>query len=170
MTEAMSIQIKRIYDAPDGADGFRVLVDRLWPRGIAKRDARIDLWAKELAPTAELRKWFGHDESKFGEFRLRYLRELDEKRSAMQGLLQDADGRTVTLPVCRPGAVLQSCRGSAGAIVRELSRFGFATQAVQLLRSALFSSTLSPSAPRAFTVTRRYSAAVFANGVIVKMR
>lgn len=113
MTEAMSIQIKRIYDAPDGADGFRVLVDRLWPRGIAKRDARIDLWAKELAPTAELRKWFGHDQSKFGEFRLRYLRELDEKRSAMQSLLHEADGRTVTLLFaarersCNHAAILQ---------------------------------------------------------------
>jgi len=113
MTEAMSIRIKRIYDVPEDADGFRVLVDRLWPRGIARQDARIDLWAKELAPTAALRKWFGHDSAKFGEFRLRYLSELDEKRGAMRELLQKADGRTVTLLFaarersCNHAAVLQ---------------------------------------------------------------
>ena len=61
------IQIKRIYDLPSEDDGFRILVDRLWPRGVKRGDARIDLWAKQVAPTSELRKWFGHDPKKFDE-------------------------------------------------------------------------------------------------------
>jgi uncharacterized protein YeaO (DUF488 family) len=74
--EKLNIAIKRAYDSPDENDGTRVLVDRLWPRGVAKADARIDLWLKEVAPSTELRKWFGHDPAKFDEFRRRYLAEL----------------------------------------------------------------------------------------------
>ena len=76
------ILCKRIYDAPEPGDGFRVLVDRLWPRGIKKDAAELDLWAKKIAPTGELRKWFGHDPEKFREFCDRYCQELDENPDA----------------------------------------------------------------------------------------
>lgn len=70
------IRLKRAYEAVAPADGFRVLVDRLWPRGISKEKAAVDLWAKDIAPSNELRKWFGHDPSKFEVFALRYRQEL----------------------------------------------------------------------------------------------
>jgi uncharacterized protein YeaO (DUF488 family) len=72
-----SLAIKRVYNdaAPD--DGFRILVDRLWPRGMTKERAQVDLWLKEVAPSTELRKWFGHEDEKYDEFRLRYEQELD---------------------------------------------------------------------------------------------
>lgn len=69
---------KRIYDAVDPSDGYRVLVDRLWPRGVSKERAALDEWAKELAPSTELRTWFAHDPAKFPEFTKRYNNELDE--------------------------------------------------------------------------------------------
>ena len=93
----MKIQIKRIYDPPGDDDGLRVLVDRLWPRGVKKEEANVDVWAKELAPTTELRQWFDHDASKFSEFRSRYLKELDDKGDVVRKLLEDANGRTLTL-------------------------------------------------------------------------
>ena len=93
----MSIRIKRVYDDPGDEDGLRVLVDRLWPRGLKKADARIDLWAKDLAPTAPLRKWFGHEASRFGVFRSRYLDELDARRDAARELRAQAAGGTITL-------------------------------------------------------------------------
>jgi uncharacterized protein YeaO (DUF488 family) len=70
------IQIKRMYDAPEADDGFRILVDRLWPQGISKERAALDEWAKEIAPSPELRVWFGHDPAKFTEFSKRYTTEL----------------------------------------------------------------------------------------------
>ena len=70
------IRVRRVYDAPSPADGARVLVDRVWPRGLRKDAARLDEWAKDAAPSTELRKWYGHDPAKFGEFRRRYLDEL----------------------------------------------------------------------------------------------
>lgn len=70
------IRVKRIYDAPDPTDGFRVLVDGLWPRGLKRGDARIDLWAKNIAPTPQLRRWFAHDPDKWTEFQKRYRQEL----------------------------------------------------------------------------------------------
>lgn len=71
-----TIKAKRVYDAPASDDGTRVLIDRLWPRGISKEHAQIDLWLKEVAPSNELRTWFGHDPDKFAEFRRRYEEEL----------------------------------------------------------------------------------------------
>ena len=72
----MSVMLKRAYEAPAPADGQRILVDRLWPRGLAKAKARIDLWLKDVAPSTELRRWFGHDPEKWVEFRKRYRAEL----------------------------------------------------------------------------------------------
>jgi uncharacterized protein YeaO (DUF488 family) len=93
----MKIQIKRIYDPTGDDDGLRVLVDRLWPRGVKKEEASVDVWAKELAPTTELRQWFDHDASKFSEFRSRYLKELDARDDVARKLFEDANGRTMTL-------------------------------------------------------------------------
>ncbi len=71
------IKFKRIYDSPTAEDGIRILVDRLWPRGLSKNDAKIDLWVKEIAPSQELRKWFAHDPKKWVEFKNKYFKELD---------------------------------------------------------------------------------------------
>jgi uncharacterized protein YeaO (DUF488 family) len=71
------IRIRRIYDQPSPSDGARVLVDRVWPRGMRKADAKLDEWAKDLAPSTNLRTWYGHDPAKFTEFRRRYIAELD---------------------------------------------------------------------------------------------
>ncbi|MGI8506824.1 MAG: DUF488 domain-containing protein [Solirubrobacteraceae bacterium] len=73
---ALDVRIKRIYDPPDAGDGYRVLVDHLWPRGVSRERARLDEWARELAPSDELRKWFDHVPHRFDEFRARYLKEL----------------------------------------------------------------------------------------------
>jgi uncharacterized protein YeaO (DUF488 family) len=73
-----SIRARRVYDAPSADDGARVLVDRVWPRGLRKDAARLDDWAKDVAPSTELRTWYGHDPAKFDEFRRRYLAELTE--------------------------------------------------------------------------------------------
>ena len=78
--------MKRIYDVPADDDGLRVLVDRLWPRGVKKEKAGIDYWAKDLAPTTALRKWFNHQPAKFDAFRTRYLEELKDNSEAAQVL------------------------------------------------------------------------------------
>lgn len=82
------VQLKRAYDASAESDGYRVLVDRLWPRGLAKVDARIDLWLKEVAPSTELRTWFGHDPGKWSAFQQRYRAELQDNPAwhALQAL------------------------------------------------------------------------------------
>lgn len=93
----MHIKLKRAYEPPEPEDGFRVLVDRLWPRGVSKDSARIDLWLKEVAPTTPLRKWFGHDPSKWSTFRTRYFRELDERAEILAELLEHVQNGPVTL-------------------------------------------------------------------------
>ncbi|MDE2584409.1 MAG: DUF488 domain-containing protein [Betaproteobacteria bacterium] len=93
----MPILLKRAYESPEPADGLRILVDRLWPRGVAKESARIDLWLKEVAPSTALRQWFGHDPVKWGEFRLRYFRELDQRPAAVEELAQHTRRGVVTL-------------------------------------------------------------------------
>jgi uncharacterized protein YeaO (DUF488 family) len=93
----MSIRIKRVYDPPDPADGVRVLVDRLWPRGLAKAKAQIDLWLKDVAPSDELRHWFNHDPSKWREFRSRYFRELRQHGDDLSALKKQAGRKRLTL-------------------------------------------------------------------------
>jgi uncharacterized protein YeaO (DUF488 family) len=78
------IKIKRAYQPAEEADGFRILVDRLWPRGISKEKAMIDLWLKDIAPSNDLRKWFSHNVKKWSEFKTRYLEELKTKRTLME--------------------------------------------------------------------------------------
>lgn len=87
----MIIEIKRVYDEPTEQDGTRVLIDRLWPRGLTREDARFDVWAKDLAPSPELRKWFGHDPEKFDRFADRYRKELSGKQTQIDTLLQQID-------------------------------------------------------------------------------
>ncbi|MDA8089490.1 MAG: DUF488 domain-containing protein [Nitrospiraceae bacterium] len=91
------IKIKRVYEKPDRADGLRVLVDRMWPRGLKKEEAKVDLWLKEVAPSAELRKWFGHEPEKCGEFRARYFRELKGKNKMVSELAEKVIDGPVTL-------------------------------------------------------------------------
>ncbi|HOO41951.1 MAG TPA: DUF488 domain-containing protein [Syntrophales bacterium] len=93
----MTVFLKRAYEQPETSDGFRVLVDRLWPRGVSKDAARIDLWPKDIAPSTALRKWFGHDPSKWEEFRERYFLELDRNPGAIEQLADQLDREAVTL-------------------------------------------------------------------------
>lgn len=93
----MPLQVKRVYETPEASDGLRVLVDRLWPRGLSKTRAQVDLWLKELAPSAELRRWFQHEPAKWDEFRRRYFAELDEQPEAGAQLVIRAHEQIVTL-------------------------------------------------------------------------
>ena len=97
LTRAKDIQIKRIYDEPDAADGFRALVDRLWPRGISRQRAALDAWLAELAPSTALRKWFHQDATRWLEFARRYRAELRAQAPALQALRQRAAQQRVTL-------------------------------------------------------------------------
>ena len=91
------IKIKRVYDPATPEDGKRILIDRLWPRGIKKEEAKIDEWLKDIAPSGELRKWFSHDPSKYQEFKKRYLKELQKKSELLQEIRKETKKETVTL-------------------------------------------------------------------------
>ena len=93
----MALRLKRVYEPPEASDGYRVLVDRLWPRGVSKEEARLDEWARELAPSSELRRWFGHDPAKFDEFRRRYRDELDAHGEKLRDLRRRAGNGRLTL-------------------------------------------------------------------------
>ena len=90
------IKLKRVYEAPSDDDGVRILVERLWPRGISKENAKVDEWLKEIAPSQELRKWFQHDPAKWEEFQERYRKELDQNQELLKELKRKARGKTVT--------------------------------------------------------------------------
>lgn len=91
------IQIKRAYDKPDPGDGLRILIDRLWPRGLSKPSLKLNSWPKHLSPSNELRKWYGHDPKKFTEFRSRYVKELKAQAEGLDELRAVVRGQTVTL-------------------------------------------------------------------------
>jgi uncharacterized protein YeaO (DUF488 family) len=93
----MTIRLKRVYEPPAASDGYRVLIDRLWPRGVSRERAKLDAWERELPPSTKLRQWFGHDPSRFAEFRRRYIEELREHRSRLTELRRQARGGTLTL-------------------------------------------------------------------------
>lgn len=93
----MELKIKRVYEKPAKEDGERILVDRLWPRGLTKEKAGIDTWLKEISPTTELRKWFGHDPAKWKEFQKRYFNELNENKEAVDILKDHIKNGAVTL-------------------------------------------------------------------------
>lgn len=93
----MTISVKRVYDPPLPTDGLRVLVDRLWPRGLSKSTAKIDQWAKELSPSNDLRKWYAHDAAKWPAFKRKFFDELKTKATALESLLLQTKRRKVTL-------------------------------------------------------------------------
>ncbi|MEM7193626.1 MAG: DUF488 family protein [Pseudomonadota bacterium] len=93
------IQVKRIYNPPSKSDGYRILVDRLWPRGLSKQNARLDQWFPEIAPSEELRKWFNHDADLWFEFKKRYFEELNRNSTHTQKLIElmQSQSETITL-------------------------------------------------------------------------
>ncbi|MCZ7391843.1 MAG: DUF488 domain-containing protein [Candidatus Methanoperedens sp.] len=91
------IKIKRVYDEPDRDDGFRILVDRLWPRGLSKDKVKVDLWLKDIAPRDTLRKWFAHDPKKWDEFKSRYFEELKGKKELVDLIIGKARGGVTLL-------------------------------------------------------------------------
>jgi uncharacterized protein YeaO (DUF488 family) len=95
--ERMPVRIKRVYEQPDKEDGTRILVDRLWPRGLTKEKASVALWLKEIAPSTELRKWFGHDPDKWKTFEARYRAELEKNEQQLSLLRQEMAKGQVTL-------------------------------------------------------------------------
>jgi uncharacterized protein YeaO (DUF488 family) len=93
----LKVKIKRVYDKPAKEDGMRILVDRLWPRGLTKEKAKVDVWLKEIAPSTELRKWFSHDPKKWTEFRKKFLKELKENEEQVSILKEHLEKGAVTL-------------------------------------------------------------------------
>ncbi len=93
----MLVRVKRVYEAPSRSDGTRILVDRLWPRGVTKEQARVDLWLKEIAPSAELRQWFNHEPEKRNEFKRRYVAELRQRPEVVARLVEAVRSGLVTL-------------------------------------------------------------------------
>jgi len=92
----MPIQLKRVYEKASAGDGKRILVERLWPRGLKKDEAKIDEWLREAAPSTELRKWYGHDPAKWSEFKERYWKELDKKQDIVSKLAKESQEKKVT--------------------------------------------------------------------------
>ncbi len=92
----MPISLKRAHETPSRSDGCRILVERLWPRGLSKQDAKIDLWPKEVAPSTELRRWFSHDPGKWAEFKRRYFKELRARPESLQPILERIRAGRVT--------------------------------------------------------------------------
>lgn len=99
MTNTPDPRIRRVYDSPQRSDGVRVLVDRIWPRGLTKEKAHLDEWCKQIAPSTQLRQWYGHDPHRFGEFGRRYQQELTEpqRAQALEHLRDLAANGTITL-------------------------------------------------------------------------
>jgi uncharacterized protein YeaO (DUF488 family) len=93
----MDVRLKRAYEPPAASDGYHVLIDRLWPRGVRRDEAQLDEWAKELAPSGELRRWFAHDPERFDEFRRRYTAELAAHEEKLRELRRRARNGTLTL-------------------------------------------------------------------------
>lgn len=93
----MDVRLKRAYESAAAADGSRVLIDRIWPRGVSREEAHLDEWARELAPSGELRRWFSHDPDRFAEFRRRYRAELTAQEAKLRELRQRARQGTLTL-------------------------------------------------------------------------
>lgn len=95
--DRMIVRLKRAYAPAEASDGFRILVDRLWPRGLTRESARVDLWLKDIAPSNELRKWFNHDPKRWRSFRTKYFREIDSRPDVLAALLDHVRKGPVTL-------------------------------------------------------------------------
>ena len=117
--QTQAVALKRAYETPEPSDGTRVLVERLWPRGLSKERAQVHLWLKDIAPSQELRRWYGHDPAKFAEFRRRYEAELDDEPacSALAELRELATHQHVTLVFAAHDAAL-----STATVLRDLLR------------------------------------------------
>lgn len=94
--QSTTIKLKRAYEVPEASDGKRILVERLWPRGLSKEDAQVDYWCKEVAPSTELRKWYGHQVERWPTFCERYIEELQNNPKALTELQQQCQGQAVT--------------------------------------------------------------------------
>ena len=116
----MSLETKRVYEPASADDGYRVLIDRLWPRGLSKADAGVDAWMRALAPSDELRRWFAHQPERFGEFRRRYTEELREHANEVRELRRLARGGRVTLVYAARDA-----QHSNAAVLATVIRRGF---------------------------------------------
>ena len=116
----MDIQLKRAYEPAEAADGYRVLVDRLWPRGLRREHARIDEWARDLAPSDQLRRWYGHDPQRFEDFRGRYLEELRDRRAHLAELRRRARAGRVTLVFAARDAARSNAEVLASVLRRGL--------------------------------------------------
>lgn len=116
---APNVKTKRVYEPADPDDGHRVLVDRLWPRGVSRERARLDEWARELAPSAELRTWFGHEPERFEQFRRRYRHELEANREQVDALRARARAEPVTLVYAA-----RDTRHNDAVVLQELIRDG----------------------------------------------
>lgn len=95
--QRVNIRVKRIYESPAPEDGKRILIDRLWPRGLSKARAGVDLWARDVAPSAELRRWYRHEADKWPEFKRRYHAELDANADGVAALMSQVEGHDATL-------------------------------------------------------------------------
>ena len=95
-SKRITIRVKRVYEEPEDADGCRILVDRLWARGLSKEKAKVDVWVKEIAPSTELRRWYGHDPNKWTEFNSRYAAELEANPSQVEAILGEVQAGIVT--------------------------------------------------------------------------
>jgi uncharacterized protein YeaO (DUF488 family) len=113
------VQIKRVYEDPSPSDGYRLLVDRVWPRGVSKERAQIDDWARDLAPSSELRKWYGHRPDRYEAFRERYLAELEERTEAVRELLWRTAGKKLTLLTATKDVDRSNAQVLAGRLQQE---------------------------------------------------
>jgi uncharacterized protein YeaO (DUF488 family) len=120
----MDIRLKRAYEPAVSSDGYRVLIDRLWPRGVSRDQARLDGWERELAPSAELRQWFGHQPGRFEEFRRRYIEELDQQRQRLTELRRRARDGTLTLVYAAHDSEHNDAVVLAGVLRRGLPKRG----------------------------------------------
>ena len=116
------LYLKRVYERPEPSDGRRILVDRLWPRGLTRRKAAVDEWMKEIAPSPELRRWFRHDSAKWAEFSRRYRRELRAQGPALRALAALAARRRVTLVYSARDEVHNDARVLASVVRRRMKR------------------------------------------------
>ncbi len=118
----MQIFLKRAYERPDRSDGYRILVDRLWPHGVSKDELRLDMWAKTVAPSTRLRKWFDHDAAKWGEFKQRYFRELAGCGDAIEEILALLSRANVTLVYAAKNTEINHAVALKDFIARRIAR------------------------------------------------
>ncbi len=115
------LKLKRVYETPNSEDGVRILVERLWPRGLTKEGAKIDIWLKDIAPSTELRKWYNHIPERWPEFQKRYQLELEENNNVVRGLKKKVDTTDVTLIF----AAKDAARNSAVVLKNHLEKGNF---------------------------------------------